>query len=593
MTTTAIGTEFQINDIFENDQTDPAIAMDATGNGVMVWASDEQDGDEDGIYARQFSANGNLGPVFQVNATTNNGQSNPTVAMNADGTFVIAWQDEALDQDGSGIYAQRYNSTGNKLGTEFRVNTTVAEDQAEPAIAIDGLGNFIITWVSDDQDGDQEGVYAQRYDSNGNLQGIEFRVNTTTEDTQTNPAIAMNSNGDALIVWESNDQDGEGRGIYGQRYDSTGAAVGTEFLINTETGLNQDNPAVAMDEAGNVVVAWESTGQDGSGSGIYAQRYNSNGGTKGQEFRVNSVNDGNQTSPVVEMDGAGNFIIGWTDDTRGGAGNNLFARQYNRKGATVGDEFQINDTKAKDQDNAAIAISELGDVLVVWESDNQDTDGEGIFGRRYEIVTQGVTDPDVVAVKGDSGNNTIKGTADADLILGKGGDDKITGGNSDDTLKGGGGKDTVRGGKGNDLIKGGGGDDNLLGNGGNDLLNGGGGDDKMKGGAGNDNLIGGNGDDMLIGGGGDDTFLGGAGDDTFVGGGGSDVFGLALRKGLDIIEDFNTKVDLLGLDQGLKFADLSFIKQGSDTLVAVRNEATALLEGVNPGRITEANVTNL
>ena len=141
MTTNAIGTEFQINEIFENDQTDPAIAMDAAGNGVMVWASDEQVGDEDGIYARQFNADGSLGPVFQVNATTNNGQSNPTVAMNADGTFVIAWQDEALDQDGSGIYAQRYNAVGSKLGTEFRVNTTITEDQSDPAIAIGNLGD--------------------------------------------------------------------------------------------------------------------------------------------------------------------------------------------------------------------------------------------------------------------------------------------------------------------------------------------------------------------------------------------------------------------------------------------------------------------
>ncbi|NEP76607.1 hypothetical protein, partial [Okeania sp. SIO2G5] len=99
MTTTAIGTEFQVNSVFENDQTNPAIAMDASGNGIMVWVSDGQDGKDEGIYARQFDANGNLNSEFLVNSTTKNAQTNPTVAMNDDGTFVIAWEDEDQDQD--------------------------------------------------------------------------------------------------------------------------------------------------------------------------------------------------------------------------------------------------------------------------------------------------------------------------------------------------------------------------------------------------------------------------------------------------------------------------------------------------------------
>ena len=593
MTTTAIGTEFQINSVFENDQTNPAIAMDASGNGIMVWVSDGQDGKKEGIYARQFDANGNLDSEFLVNSTTRNAQTNPTVAMNDDGTFVIAWEDDNLDQDSSGIFAQRYGADAIKLGTEFRVNTTIEESQSDPAIAIDGLGNFMITWVSNKQDTSKDGVYGQRYDSNGNLVGDEFLVNTTVEDDQRNPAIAMNASGDAIIVWESSEQDGDGRGIYGQRYDSTGAPVGTEFLINTETSDNQDNPSVAMDALGNMIVAWESTGQDGSGSGIYAQRYDNQGNPDGDEFRVNSVNDGNQTSPVVDIDGAGNFIIAWVDDTQGGNGNNLFARQYDNKGKVVGDEFQVNSTTANDQGDVALVINDDSDVLLVWESDSQDTDGKGIFGQRYEITTKGVTDPNVVPLKGTGQEDNLNGSGDSDLILGKGGNDKLNGKNGDDTLKGGGGDDNLKGGKGNDEVKGNGGDDIIRGNGGSDTLDGGGGQDNLKGGGGNDDLTGGNGNDALVGGGGNDTFNGGAGKDMFVGGGGSDIFGLAANKGLDSIQDFNSKVDFLGVSNGVTFDDLSFIKQGSDLLVAVNNQAAAILKGVNPGEITEANITNL
>lgn len=593
MTTTTIGTEFQVNSVFENDQTNPSIAMDASGNGVMVWVSDGQDGRKEGIYARQFDANGNLGSEFQVNSTIKNAQTNPTVAMNADGTFVIAWQDETLDQDGSGIFGQRYSADATKLGTEFRVNTTVEDDQSEPAIAIDGLGNFMISWVSTKQDSSNDGVYAQRYDSNGNLVGSEFLVNTTVENAQRNPAIAMNASGDAIIAWESRNQDGGGRGVYGQRYDSTGTPVGTEFLINTETSQNQDNPSVAIDALGNIVVAWESTGQDGSGSGIYGQRYDSQGNPDGKEFRVNSINDGNQTSPVVDMDGAGNFIIAWVDDTQGGDGNNLFARQYDNKGDTVGEEFQVNSTNADDQDDVALAINDAGKALIVWESENQDTDGEGIFGQRYEITTQGVTDPNVEPIKGNGQDNTLNGSAEGDLILGKGGDDKINGGNGNDSIKGGGGADNLRGGKGNDDIKGNGGSDIIRGNGGSDALDGGGGNDNLKGGGGNDDLTGGNGNDTLVGGGGNDTFIGGAGQDSFGGGGGADTFGIFANKGLDTIQDFNSKVDFLGITQGLNFGDLSFIQQGSDTLVGLNNQAAALLKSVTPSEITEDNIINL
>ena len=64
--------------------------------------------------------------------------------------------------------------------TEQRVNTTVASNQTEPAVAIDALGNYVVTWTSDNQDGGGKGIYAQRFDPAGTPIGAEFRVNTFT-----------------------------------------------------------------------------------------------------------------------------------------------------------------------------------------------------------------------------------------------------------------------------------------------------------------------------------------------------------------------------------------------------------------------------
>jgi hypothetical protein len=77
-------------------------------------------------------------------------------------------------------------------------------------------------------------------------------------------------------MWGSG-QDGSYRGVFGQRYDSTGLPVGSEFQANTYTAYDQYLPAVAADGAGNFVVVWESLRQDGSYRGVFGQRYDAAG----------------------------------------------------------------------------------------------------------------------------------------------------------------------------------------------------------------------------------------------------------------------------------------------------------------------------
>ncbi len=100
---------------------------------------------------------------------------------------------------------------------------------------MDASGDFVITWSSYYQDGSYDGVYGQRYNSSGVAQGSEFRVNTYTSMNQTDSNVIMTSDGRFFVTWSSYDQDGGGWGVYGQRYDSTGVAVGSEFRISSTT----------------------------------------------------------------------------------------------------------------------------------------------------------------------------------------------------------------------------------------------------------------------------------------------------------------------------------------------------------------------
>ncbi len=157
------------------------------------------------------------------------------------------------------------------MGAEFQVNNTVAGDQELPVVAINATGQFAVAWQSGGQDGSGDGIYARVFDANGLPLADEFLVNSNTENNQTNPSIAMDDAGNFVVAWESAEQDGSGLGIFAQQFDSAGVADGAEFQVNTVSAGNQRNAAVAMDADGDFVVVWQ--GKDVAGEGILAQRF--------------------------------------------------------------------------------------------------------------------------------------------------------------------------------------------------------------------------------------------------------------------------------------------------------------------------------
>ena len=108
-------------------------------------------------------------------------------------------------------------------------------------VAALGIGSFVVVW--DARDGSRSGVYGQRYNAVGTAVGGKFRVNSFTTDEQTAPSVAALARGGFVVVWASRGQDGSRYGIYGQRYSAQGTPVGGEFQINTYTNNDQYRPA--------------------------------------------------------------------------------------------------------------------------------------------------------------------------------------------------------------------------------------------------------------------------------------------------------------------------------------------------------------
>lgn len=530
MTVTPVGTEFQVNTFTNGSQADPAVAVEADVDGdfIITWRGNSPDDSGNGVFAQRYSADGTPnGSEFQVT----NSSSQGAVAVDGDGDFIITWTGQ--DADSAGVLAQRYSADGTPDGSEFQVNTLTTNSQSDPAVAVDGDGNFIITWESYGygQDVRENGILAQRYNADGTSNGDEFKVNTfdnvdtVTTGSQSDPAVAVDGNGNFIITWSNPaGQDGDLSGVFAQRYNADGTPNGSEFQVNTFTTGEQFNSAVAIDGDGNFIITWDSYGgQDGDSTGVFAQRYNADGSPNGSEFQVNTFTTGFQGEPDVAVDRDGDFIITWTSDGQDGDALGIFAQYYNADGSPNGSEFQVNTFTTDSQAGSAVAVDESGDFVITWSGIGQGGDNYGdVFAQRYRV-------------------------------------DRVTGLN----LEGGNGKDTLTGGEGDDTISGGNGKDELFGLAGDDIISGDNGSDLLNGGLGNDTLTGGN---------------------------GPDIFVLAAGEGTDTITDFSNP-DSIGLSVGIGFDDLSF--SGEDIILTSTSEVLAIVTGVDTTTLDSSDFTTV
>ena len=318
--------EFAVNSYTTGNQYDSWVAADRNGDFVVVWTSYGQLNATDGeIYARRYVGGQPTGPEFLVNTYTTGEQYTvgPAVAMALSGEFVVVWVSNGQDGDGNGVFAQRFDAAGNKVGAEFQVNTYTTGNQTLPAVAMNAGREFVVTWESFGQDGDNYAVIARRYDATGTPVTGEVAVNTNTTGFQIQPVVAMDKSGNFVVVWDSVSQDGNLGGIFGRRFDPAGTPLTGEFQVNTYTTDNQDYPAVAMDPTGNFVCTWRSDGQDGSSFGVYAQAFNSSASRVGSEFLVNVTTTGPQELPAIAMGHHDNFVVTWGGYS--GADEDIFA----------------------------------------------------------------------------------------------------------------------------------------------------------------------------------------------------------------------------------------------------------------------------
>jgi hypothetical protein len=215
--------------------------------------------------------------------------------------------------------------------------------------------------------------------------GKEFRVNTTTGSNQIQPAIAALPDGRFVVAWadfSASVPDTSGAAIRAQIYNADGTQSGSEFVGNTTVANDQKQPTVVALSDGRFVLAW----QDGNNmvSDIRAQIFDGKGVQSSREFLVNTTLSGEQFQPAAAALQNGRFVVTWTDTSDGTFFFDVRGQVFNADGSKAGVEFVVNTTRDDDQLAPAIAALSDGRFVVIWEDQNGDGSGSAIRGQIFK-----------------------------------------------------------------------------------------------------------------------------------------------------------------------------------------------------------------
>jgi hypothetical protein len=314
--------DFQIDTSTPTYNYFPAVARSQTsGRFVVVWQTGVNGNFGSGyIVAQLYDAAGSpVGSEMTVSQFPA-AQHHPAVAMDNSGNFVVVWEQystappPARGGVGYQISGRRFNSGGAALGGDFRINTfTTSFDGLQPSVSVNpGTGDFVVVWTDiDGRDGALNGIFARRYQSDGADQGLPFQVNTAGTLNQNYPSVAVNGAGDFMVVWADEYRNHD---IRGQRFGSGGGKLGDEFTVNTDGSDYQVFPAAAASSgSGRFVVTWDSPNQPGDDQvAVRGQQFDSDGSRLGGELQVNTYTTNLQQDSTVAMDSAGGFLVAWT-----------------------------------------------------------------------------------------------------------------------------------------------------------------------------------------------------------------------------------------------------------------------------------------
>jgi len=376
LSVTPVGDPFQVNPISEGDQNTPLVAANADGDFLVVWNTAGRVGESGTATAQRFESDGTrVGDPIPLPFFPGD------IALENSGGFVIV----------SATVVQRFDEHGAMEGepVEFNPMPPPNTRASSTSVAIDAEGDLVIAWRDVVLSAYQSNIVAQRIGADGGLQGGRFQVNTTedTEGEHVNPTVAMDAEGDFVIAWN---RDFGQYGIFAQRYNAAGEAQGEEIRVTpAESEEKFANADVAIDQDGDFVVAWNRYFASIL-SAVFTRRYSAAGEPLEDAVQVDTVNPNSalRTLQDIALDADGDYVVTWTHGQGPSSfiGGQLFFQRFTSDGARDGGETPVDDSTEVSRFLGGLAMAPEGDFVVVWADEAQDSDGDDVFARRFEVA---------------------------------------------------------------------------------------------------------------------------------------------------------------------------------------------------------------
>ena len=387
---------------------EPNVAYDENGNIIVTWLEHNPITNTSALMARIYNSRGVLQSTSFDNVTASNNQMtlvevvsnnidtqlNPyryDIAVDDNGHLIVTWlSNSTLD-----IYAKvlTYTSTTGQLTTSvpaFRVNQYTSNTQIRPSVAVAENGTFVVTWASERQDGDGYGIYARRFNVNGNGNALSILgttgdalINVYTVGLQYYPDVSMAPNGDFVITWTS----------YNQEPDN--------FYDDDGTGTTQRRPATD-----NAVFAraFSGTTNNANVEG-YDLKASYIPNRSSAEFRLNSTLLGHQQYSVVTMCNDG-ISFAWV-----GPVNSEIILEENTDGTYTSLMFPTTDVFTRtyrDKIDTGSVLGGYANKKVSTYSAVQQTSGGGYAGQKVSGYKADNTDSTTLFLDGTAGDDVFE-----------------------------------------------------------------------------------------------------------------------------------------------------------------------------------------
>lgn len=333
------------------------------------------------VYAQRYDAQGNpQSEGFRVNSFTQGDQANSDVIGLADGGYVITWQSRDQDGDLNGIYAQRYDSDNQMVGPETQINVYTDSDQQRPAITELPESGYVITWMSHGQDGSGEGIYMRVFNAAGEATTGDVRVTDSVIDHQSNPSITTLSDGRFIVSWDSATANGAPQAM-AKIFDSNGNAIGSEFSLS-DSAKPQFQTHISASSDGGFAVSWLAVSPDNEAQ-VMVQRYDANGNSLlEQAILVHSSESAFSSKPEVAGLDNGDIVVTWAAEDGDQLG--VFASRYRATGEAVFENTLVNSQEQGTQAEPHIVALEDGGYLITWGDQQEHNGRASVWGQQFD-----------------------------------------------------------------------------------------------------------------------------------------------------------------------------------------------------------------